>query len=249
MSKLKQAITIIKTDGDKSEAQELIAQHLEETPDSLNGWLWMSRAVTNVEDKLMCFEQTLVIDPDNETAHRNIARLQAQLAKQAATADMADAESQPKPAQSRRKKRTQAEATPPAVTVDYEAARKKLSSPTSFLISVTAFSIAIFLAGLLFNLWLIQNEASIQIDGFQVDQPIPLTVPIGLTLFMVTFNAIIILGALRMRRLQSRAWGMLACFLALIPCFGPCFIFGIPFGLWGLWMLRDDDVRAAFNHV
>lgn len=249
MSKLKQAIAIIKAGGDKSEAQELIAQHLEKMPDSLNGWLWMSRAVTNLEDKLMCFEQTLVIDPDNETAQRNIARLQAQLAKQTAAADRVDAESQPKPTKARRKKRNQAAATPPAATVDYEAAKRKLSAPTTFLISVTAFSIAVFLAGLAFNLWLIQNEASIQIADIQADQEIPLTVPIGLTLFMVTFNAIIILGALRMRRLQSRTWAMLACFLALIPCFGPCFIFGIPFGLWGLWTLRDDDVRAAFNKI
>ena len=35
------------------------------------------------------------------------------------------------------------------------------------------------------------------------------------------------------------------CILACIPCFSPCLILGIPFGIWGLIAMADERVSAV----
>jgi len=64
---------------------------------------------------------------------------------------------------------------------------------------------------------------------------------------MVVANAVIMAGALQMKQLRNRGFAQCACVLALIPCLGPCFVLGIPFGIWGLVTLNDPQVRGAFR--
>jgi hypothetical protein len=35
--------------------------------------------------------------------------------------------------------------------------------------------------------------------------------------------------------------------LVMIPCLSPCCILGIPIGIWGLIVLMDPNVKAAFR--
>jgi hypothetical protein len=35
--------------------------------------------------------------------------------------------------------------------------------------------------------------------------------------------------------------------MALIPCLGPCYILGIPAGIWALVVLARPEVREAFD--
>jgi hypothetical protein len=53
-------------------------------------------------------------------------------------------------------------------------------------------------------------------------------------------------GAIQMHRLQSRRLALTASVLALLPC-GPMCLFGVPFGIWGLAVLSDPAVKAAFG--
>lgn len=82
------------------------------------------------------------------------------------------------------------------------------------------------------------NEAFVagQMGGFYA-------VTIGLPLIAL----FIVAGAfcLHMRRMYAMA--MLACILASIPCCSPAFILGMPFGIWGIVVLANEDVKRSFE--
>jgi len=57
-------------------------------------------------------------------------------------------------------------------------------------------------------------------------------------------SALILIGALKMQRLESLAWARVAGVLAMI--IGPGYIVGWPVGIWALVVLSQQEVWAAF---
>lgn len=72
------------------------------------------------------------------------------------------------------------------------------------------------------------------------------TIGVLFNFIAVTFGVIIILGALKMKKLESHSWGTAASIIAMIPCISPCCLVGLPIGIWSLVVLSDPDVKAAF---
>jgi hypothetical protein len=68
---------------------------------------------------------------------------------------------------------------------------------------------------------------------------------IGL-LFSGTVYVIVLVGAIRMRKLKSYSLAVTAATLALMPCSGCCIV-SLPCGVWALVVLLNQDVRAAFD--
>jgi len=59
---------------------------------------------------------------------------------------------------------------------------------------------------------------------------------------------VVLLGAIRMKSLQSYGLAMTAAILSIIPCTSPCcFLIGTPIGIWALVVLNDPAVKAAFR--
>jgi hypothetical protein len=56
----------------------------------------------------------------------------------------------------------------------------------------------------------------------------------------------IMVGALKMKRLESRRFALASSILAMIPRFSPAFLLGVPMGIWSLIVLTDPEVKAAF---
>ena len=70
---------------------------------------------------------------------------------------------------------------------------------------------------------------------------------IGGTLIVASMSVTLI-GALKMRKLESYWFAVTACVLPMIPCATSAFcILALPFGTWGLIVLRNPQVRALFN--
>jgi tRNA A-37 threonylcarbamoyl transferase component Bud32 len=67
-----------------------------------------------------------------------------------------------------------------------------------------------------------------------------------LALVGIPAGALIMNGAMHLRRLRSRAWAMVAAILALLPC-GLGWLFGLPVGLWALAVLAEPEVKTAFG--
>lgn len=65
-------------------------------------------------------------------------------------------------------------------------------------------------------------------------------------ILVLAIAALIFFGALKMKSLESYGLAMTATILSMIPCFSFCCI-GIPFGIWALVVLLNDEVKAAFG--
>jgi predicted transporter len=57
----------------------------------------------------------------------------------------------------------------------------------------------------------------------------------------------VILGAMKMKNLESYNYALTAAILAMVPCLSPCCPLGLVFGIWGIVILQDPQVKAAFR--
>ncbi|HTU18653.1 MAG TPA: zinc-ribbon domain-containing protein [Gemmataceae bacterium] len=57
---------------------------------------------------------------------------------------------------------------------------------------------------------------------------------------------LIIIGSIKMMKLQNYGLALTSCILGMVPLHCCCFL-GLPFGIWGLVMLNNPDVKDAFS--
>ena len=69
---------------------------------------------------------------------------------------------------------------------------------------------------------------------------------IGIVLGLI-MSVVILIGAKKMMKLESYGFAMTTMILSMLPCFSPCCIFGLPIGIWGIIVLNDENVKAAFR--
>lgn len=62
----------------------------------------------------------------------------------------------------------------------------------------------------------------------------------------LAIGAVILFGAMKMRKLESYGLSMAAAILAMIPCLSPCCILGLPLGIWALVVLMKPEVKQSF---
>jgi hypothetical protein len=65
--------------------------------------------------------------------------------------------------------------------------------------------------------------------------------------FWVVMMGAIIWGSVAMLRLRGYRNAMVAAVLAVIPVCSPCFVLGVPFGIWAIIVLMRVEVRAMFQ--
>ena len=70
--------------GQNVRARELLEQAVEENPDNLKAWLWLSGAVDTDQERLACLEQVLELNPDHAAAKHGVAALSRLKAARAA---------------------------------------------------------------------------------------------------------------------------------------------------------------------
>jgi hypothetical protein len=66
------------------------------------------------------------------------------------------------------------------------------------------------------------------------------------SILIAALDGVVLLGAIKMMRLQSYGLAMAACIIALLPC-QCCCVLGLPFGIWGLIVLSKAEVKSAFH--
>ncbi len=64
---------------------------------------------------------------------------------------------------------------------------------------------------------------------------------------MFVCGIVIIIGSVKMMRLKSYGFAMTACILAMLPLISPCCCIGLPVGIWGVVVLCNPQVKAAFG--
>jgi hypothetical protein len=63
--------------GRKAEARQLLEAVLDTEERNERAWLWLSGVVDNDEERTICLENVLSINPDNQAARRGLAMLRA----------------------------------------------------------------------------------------------------------------------------------------------------------------------------
>jgi len=131
-------------------------------------------------------------------------------------------------------------------SVDY--AQGKVSVPAITLAVLSGISIGLLLLGLAFDVWYVFSGTARKMAELRGDShELVVAVRMVWAVAMLVANAVIMAGAIGMKQLRNRGFAQVAYVLSLIPCLGPCFVLGIPFGIWGLVALNDPQVREAFR--
>ena len=68
-----------------------------------------------------------------------------------------------------------------------------------------------------------------------------------LSVVVAAYNVVLIYGALAILQRKGFTLAFLSCCLAIVPCFGPVWVLGIPIGIWGIIVLRRPGVRESFE--
>ncbi len=63
--------------GDMASGKQVLLRILRSNPRNEKAWLWLSDAYTSVEQRKMCLQRVLAINPDNQAARQRLAQLNA----------------------------------------------------------------------------------------------------------------------------------------------------------------------------
>jgi hypothetical protein len=89
-------------------------------------------------------------------------------------------------------------------------------------------------------------EMAKNMEGVSVEQIQATSSPLLNGLFLVV-NIVIILGALKLKNLESKGLAMVAAILSMINIGNCCCILGLPFGIWALVAMNKPAVKAALG--
>ena len=67
------------------------------------------------------------------------------------------------------------------------------------------------------------------------------------SLLGIMMGVVILIGALKMKKLEGYGFAMAASILAMIPCISPCCLVGLPIGIWALVVLSKPEIKRAFH--
>lgn len=67
------------------------------------------------------------------------------------------------------------------------------------------------------------------------------------SLLGIILSVVILMGALKMKKLENYTFAIIATIMAMVPCISPCCIVGLPIGIWALVVLNKPEVKGAFS--
>lgn len=117
------------------------------------------------------------------------------------------------------------------------------------MIGLTALAGLTLIAGLKQCILVYYGRANGMVDPAVADAAAQgRNIGIALSTFGITAAAAIILaGGICLHWRRYYALALAGCILASIPCISPCVIAGMPFGIWGLVLLSNRDLRQTFH--
>lgn len=133
----------------------------------------------------------------------------------------------------------------PKPTPDRSAALRLVAAPAICLMIVGGLDIGVCLLSLALNLLGMGLGAA---EGGSSGGAAMLQGGVGLfsAAVGVLWGSALIFGATQLKGLKSHKNSMAVTIMAMLPCFNPCCLLGLPFGIWSLIVLLKPEVREAF---
>jgi hypothetical protein len=133
----------------------------------------------------------------------------------------------------------------PVYSGDSVAALKRISAPATCLIITALLGLLIHFIAVMTNIFDVGLNAAAGPQQFPPFMIKPISVAFGgLAIIM---SIVVLLGGIKMKRLENYWLAVTASILALIPCTSPCCFLGLPFGIWSLVVLSDPLVKMSFK--
>jgi hypothetical protein len=130
------------------------------------------------------------------------------------------------------------------------SAAGRVAGPAIALIVTASLGLAWHVVSAIINAITLSNGPPVVFQpgqGPEVPQWVFVVAILGGAVLALVLDVVILVGAIRMRKLQSYGLAMAASIIAMIPCVWPCCLLGLPFGIWALVVLSDSSVKAAFR--
>ena len=127
-------------------------------------------------------------------------------------------------------------------------ALSKVSGPGIGLIVTAAIGMCVQVLGILMNILGVGMGAAAGPDNPAAAMNM-ISGGFGIVMGVVGIivGIVVLIGAMKMRKLQSYGFAMTAAIIAMIPCISPCCLLGLPFGIWALVILLKPEVKASFT--
>jgi len=134
--------------------------------------------------------------------------------------------------------------TPPTAGT---AGAEQVNGPAMGLIVVAILGALAQAAGLIMHLAGAATHASSQMPNAAWVNMFSGTIGVISGVIGLLMSAVVLLGALKMKKLESYGFAMAASIIAMVPCVSPCCLLGLPIGIWALVVLMKPEVKSAFH--
>jgi hypothetical protein len=125
-------------------------------------------------------------------------------------------------------------------------AAARLSGPAICLMVVIGLHLLLLCIGLPFRILALAGRGVAAAQGNFVFGGNP-AVGLGGSFVGLLIQGFLLFGAVQMYRGNMYGVCMATAIISCIPCCSSCLILGIPFGIWALVVLMDDEVKRAFT--
>ena len=125
----------------------------------------------------------------------------------------------------------------------------EVQRPAIALIIVALVAIILGTLGLVLDVFLLASGAVANLEATNAgptSEYTPIAVRSIWGAVLVIASSFVLYGAIKMKNLESHSTARAAAIVAMIPLLGPCFVLGIPFGIWAWVVLGKPDVKNAF---
>ena len=137
--------------------------------------------------------------------------------------------------------------TMPAAPPAGSAGAEKVNGPAIGLIVVAILGVALQIVSLIYNLAGASILSNARMPNEAWANMFSGTIGAVSSIIGILLSGVILFGGIKMKRLEGYGLAMAASILAMIPCFSPCCLLGLPIGIWAVVVLAKPEVKSAFH--
>ena len=135
----------------------------------------------------------------------------------------------------------------PAAPPSGSAGAEKVNGPAIGLIVVAILGVVLQIVSLIFNLAGASILSNARMPNEAWANMFSGTMGAVSSIIGILLSGVILFGGMKMKKLESYGLAMAASILAMIPCFSPCCLLGLPIGIWAVVVLAKPEVKSAFH--
>ena len=135
----------------------------------------------------------------------------------------------------------------PSIPAPRPAGTELVNGPAIGLIVVAILGVILQIVSLIFNLAGASFLASSQMPREAWANMFSGTIGVVTSIIGILVSGLILVGAMKMKKLESYGLAMAVSIIAMIPCFSPCCLIGLPIGIWAVVVLSKPEVKSAFH--